>query len=85
MLEVLAACNGGDAAALASSYRSHGELKRDTADAVVGALEPLQARYAVLAADPAEVARALRAGAERAAAAAAPRLAAASRAIGLLA
>ncbi|HET8598935.1 MAG TPA: hypothetical protein VFL99_01325 [Segeticoccus sp.] len=85
LLEVLAACTGGDAAALAPAYHSYGALKKDTADAVVATLEPLQSRYAELAADPAEVTRALRLGAERAAAAAAPRLAAATRAIGLAA
>ena len=39
-----------------SGYTQYGPLKADTADAVVELLAPIQARYAELAADPAEVA-----------------------------
>ncbi|HET7306101.1 MAG TPA: tryptophan--tRNA ligase [Segeticoccus sp.] len=84
LLEILAACTGGDAPTVGTAYRSYGRLKRDVADAVVATLAPLQDRYAALAADPAELTRVLAKGAERASAAAAPILAAATRAIGLV-
>lgn len=84
LLEILAACTGGDAATVGAAYSSYGGLKRDVADAVVATLAPLQDRFAELAADRAELTRTLAKGAERAAAAAAPTLAAASRAIGLV-
>jgi len=38
----------------AERYSSYSALKRDVADAVIALLEPLQARYAELAADRAE-------------------------------
>jgi tryptophanyl-tRNA synthetase len=84
LLDILAACQGEtDPAALAGGYASYGALKRDVADAVVAALEPLQQRYAALAADPGDVDETLRLGAERARAMAAPTLAAAKAAMGL--
>jgi tryptophanyl-tRNA synthetase len=46
-------------------------------------LEPVQRRYAELAADPGEVARILDEGRQRAEAVASPRLRAAARAVGL--
>jgi tryptophanyl-tRNA synthetase len=84
LLDILAACRGeADPAALGAGYSSYGALKRDVADAVVAVLEPLQERYAELAADPGQVEEALRHGAEQARAMAAPTLAAAKAAIGL--
>ncbi|MEQ7125496.1 tryptophan--tRNA ligase [Actinopolymorpha sp. B11F2] len=84
LLDILAACRGGtDPAGLAGGYSSYGALKRDVADAVVAVVEPLRTRYAELAADPGYVEEALRLGAERARAMAAPTLAAAKAAIGL--
>lgn len=86
LLEILAACrgDGSDPALLADSYDSYGALKRDTADAVVEVLRPLQKRYAELAADPGRVDEVLRAGAERARGIARPVVDAAYRAMGLL-
>ncbi|GHH85521.1 tryptophan--tRNA ligase 1 [Streptomyces sulfonofaciens] len=84
LLEILSACSGDAPEALSSSYRSYGALKKDTAEAVVEVLRPVQQRHRELVADPAYVERVLRSGAERARAAARPRVDAAHRAIGLL-
>lgn len=84
LLEILAACTGGDPEALAGGYASYGVLKKDTADAVVEVLRPVQARHRELCADPAQVERVLRDGAEKARAMARPVVDSAYRAIGLL-
>jgi tryptophanyl-tRNA synthetase len=83
LLEILAACTDGDPVALAASYTSYGDLKRDVADAVIAVLEPLQRRYADLAGDPATLDGLLAAGRDRAIEAAAPTLARAASAMGL--
>ena len=83
LLEILAACTDGDPVALATSYTSYGDLKRDVADAVIAVLEPLQRRYADLAGDPATLDGLLAAGRDRAIEAAAPTLARAASAMGL--
>jgi tryptophanyl-tRNA synthetase len=83
LLEILGACTGAVPAEAAARYSSYGELKKDTADAVVTLLEPVQRRYAELAADPDRVGALLKAGRDRAAAFAAPQLDSAMRAIGL--
>ncbi|MFE5399531.1 tryptophan--tRNA ligase [Streptomyces sp. NPDC056568] len=84
LLEILAACTGGEPAALAGAYDSYGALKKDTAEAVVEVLRPVQDRHKELCADPGHVERVLREGAERARAMARPTVDAAYRAIGLL-
>lgn len=84
LLEILAACTGGEPEALSAGYASYGELKKDTADAVVEALRPLRARHQELCADPGYVERVLREGAEKARAMARPVVDRAYRAIGLL-
>ncbi|MFF4847864.1 tryptophan--tRNA ligase [Streptomyces sp. NPDC001194] len=84
LLDVLAACTGGDPAALAEEYSGYGALKRDVADAVVELLRPVQERHAELAADPAAVEKVLREGAGRARSLARPIVDRAYRAIGLL-
>ncbi|MFI8192946.1 tryptophan--tRNA ligase [Streptomyces sp. NPDC085946] len=84
LLEILAACTGGDPADLSGVHASYGALKRDTAEAVVELLRPVQARHKELCADPGYVAGVLRDGAERARAMARPTVDAAYRAIGLL-
>lgn len=66
LLTILAAASGGDPAALAEGYAQYGPLKSDTADAVVEMLRPVQKRFAELAADPAETARILGLGADKA-------------------
>ncbi|MFL6053837.1 MAG: tryptophan--tRNA ligase [Actinoallomurus sp.] len=83
LLGILAACT--DVPVEALSYSSYGALKRDTADAVIALLEPLQERYTAIAADRAALEAVLRAGAEQARALAEPTLAAARNAIGLTA
>jgi len=83
LLDILAACTGGSPAELAPGYGSYGQLKRDTADAVVSTLEPVQRRYAELVADPGYVRDVFRDGAARATERAAGVLERARRAIGL--
>ncbi|WP_330459140.1 tryptophan--tRNA ligase [Streptomyces sp. NBC_00820] len=84
LLEILAACTNGNPESLASVYESYGALKKDTADAVVEVLRPVQARHRELCADPAYVEGVLRDGAEKARAMARPTVDTAYRAIGLL-
>lgn len=84
LLDVLAACTGGDPEALAAEYTSYGALKKDTAEAVVETLRPVRERHARLCADPAQVDAVLRAGAARARELARPRVDAAYAAVGLL-
>ncbi|MFD4572989.1 tryptophan--tRNA ligase [Streptomyces sp. NPDC058417] len=84
LLEILAACTGGNPEELAGVYRSYGALKEDTAEAVVEVLRPVQARHKELCADPAYVEGVLRDGAEKARGMSRPVVDAAYRAIGLL-
>ena len=84
LLEILAGCSGRKPAELAGEYTSYGQLKRDTAEAVVEALRPVRERHAELSADPAYVEDVLRRGAERARGMARPRVDAAYEAAGLL-
>ncbi|WP_405840544.1 tryptophan--tRNA ligase [Streptomyces platensis] len=84
LLNVLAACTGGDPEQLAGEYDSYGALKKDVAEAVVETLRPVRERHAGLAADPSYVDGVLRRGAERARALARPRVDAAFEAVGLL-
>ena len=78
LLEILEACGG-----TAADITTYGELKAAVTDAVVAELEPLQKRYADLAADATYVAGIYARGAERCRAVTAPVLAAARAAIGL--
>ncbi|WP_369391056.1 tryptophan--tRNA ligase [Streptomyces sp. CG1] len=84
LLEILAACTGGNPESLAGVYQSYGALKKDTAEAVVEVLRPVQTRHRELCADPAFVEGVLRDGAKKARAMARPTVDAAYRAIGLL-
>ena len=86
LLEILAAATGGEVDRLAEEYDGggYGAFKAAVAEAVVELLLPTQQRYAELAGDPGEVERILAAGADRARAIAAPTLARAKDAIGLL-
>ncbi|MCP3769750.1 tryptophan--tRNA ligase [Streptomyces sp. MAR25Y5] len=84
LLEILAACSGGDPETLGEAYASYGALKKDTAEAVVEVLKPLRERHKELCADPGHVEGVLRDGAEKARAMARPVVDAAYRAIGLL-
>ncbi|MGE7387478.1 tryptophan--tRNA ligase [Streptomyces sp. NPDC004126] len=85
LLDILAACTGGEPEKLADGYEQYGPLKRDVAEAVVELLRPLRERHAGLAADPGEVERVLREGAGRARGIARPVVDRAYEAIGLLA
>ena len=83
LLDILATCAGcaiEDAAAQASSY---GVLKKLVTEAVLGVLEPLQRRYAELAANPEHVEKVFAEGEERCRAQTEPVLAAARQAMGL--
>jgi tryptophanyl-tRNA synthetase len=84
LLTILAACTGTtpeDAAAGLDTYR---DLKEAVAEAVVEVLTPLQRRYAEFSADPGAVEAMARDGAARARELAAPTLARAKQAMGLL-
>jgi tryptophanyl-tRNA synthetase len=78
LLDVLEACGGS-----AGGLTTYGALKKSVTDAVVAVLEPVQAGYADLAADPAYVAAQYAAGEARCREVTAPVLAAAEAAIGL--
>ena len=84
LLEILAACTGDTPEALATKYTQYGPLKADTGEAVVELLRPIQARYHELMTDRGELQALLRKGADKARAVAAPTLARAQTAIGLL-
>lgn len=84
LLSILGAATGRDPAVLAGEYTRYGPLKADAAAAVIDLLGPLQARFAELEADPAETARLLQVGADKARAIAAATLARAKANIGLL-
>jgi tryptophanyl-tRNA synthetase len=84
LLDILAVCTDRPPAALAGEFSGYGRLKTAVADAVVAVLEPVQARYAELAADPTGLRKVLAQGAEKAAALGAGTLATAKEAIGLL-
>jgi tryptophanyl-tRNA synthetase len=84
LLSILAACTGVAPQDAADGFSQYGPLKQAAADAVIETVRPLQERYAELSADPAETARLLRAGADRARAVASVTLARAYDAIGLL-
>jgi tryptophanyl-tRNA synthetase len=83
LLEVLAACSGSTIAEAAGGATTYGQLKKQVTEAVLGVLEPLQRRYAELAADPSYVDGVYAAGAERCREETAPVLAAARAAMGL--
>jgi tryptophanyl-tRNA synthetase len=78
LLAILAACGGS-----ADGITTYGALKRAVTDAVVAELEPLQKRYAELAADPAHVTAVLERGEQRCREVTAPVLAAAQAAMGV--
>ena len=85
LLSILGAVTGRSPAEAAEGYTQYGPLKADAAAAVIERLAPIQARYAELAADPAQTQRLLALGAEKASTTAAQTLARAKANIGLLA
>jgi tryptophanyl-tRNA synthetase len=84
LLEILAASMGDDTETHAGKYTQEGPLKADTGESVVELLRPIQARYAELLDDRAQLAALLHHGAEKARAVASVTLQRAYDAIGLL-
>ena len=84
LLEILAACTGDKPVDLATRYSQYGPLKTDTGAAVISVVEPIRKRYNELLEDPAELARLLSKGNDRAREVAAQTLARVHAAIGLL-
>jgi tryptophanyl-tRNA synthetase len=86
LLQILGAVTDEPVEQVADKYAGsgYGALKTAVADAVVEFVRPLQERYAELERDPAEVARILERGAERAEGIAGPVLARVRNAVGLL-
>jgi len=86
LLGILAALTSRTPEAVAVDYegKGYGDLKAGVAEVVLAELEPFQARFAELCADPAELDRILAAGAERARAVASVTLARAYDRVGLL-
>ncbi len=84
LLDILAACTNESAETLAEKYSQYGPLKSDTGEAVIATLEPIQARYRELRADPAELSRLLRVGGGKAREVAARTLERAYSRVGLL-
>jgi tryptophanyl-tRNA synthetase len=84
LLEILAACAGGQPGEHAASLRSYGHLKAAVTEAVIDVLAPIQRRYRELAGDPGYVHEVLAGGAARAREHAAATVARARRALGLL-
>jgi len=86
LLQILAAVTDEPVEKVATAYAGsgYGALKGAVADAVVEFIRPLQDRYAELEADPGEVARILRVGADRAESLAAPVMGRVREAVGLL-
>jgi len=84
LLELLAVSTGREPDEVAAGYERYGDLKADTAEALVDLLRPLQARRAELAADPGAVPALLARGAAKATEIAAATYGRASEAIGLL-
>jgi len=84
LLELLAVATDRTPVEVAAGYDRYGDLKADTADALVALLQPLQERRAELAADPGEVAALLARGAAKAAEIAGATYDRAAEAIGLL-
>lgn len=84
LLSILGAATDRDPAELADDYSQYGPLKLDTAAAVIDLIEPIQARYRELEADPAETSRLLAIGADKAREIAARTMDRARRNVGLL-
>ena len=84
LLELLAAATGRTPAEVALGYERYGDLKADTAEALIEMLRPMQAQRAELAADPGAVAVLLARGAAKAMEIAGATYDRAAEAVGLL-
>jgi len=85
LLSILSAATGTEPDKLAEQYTRYGDLKVDTAQAVIALVEPIQQRFAELSSDPGETARLLSVGADKAREVASAVYARASNNIGFLA
>ena len=87
LLTLLSVATKRSIAELVPEYedKMYGHLKKDTADAVVAMIEPIQARFHELRADETELQRIMRIGADKASERAAPTLAKAYEAVGFIA
>jgi tryptophanyl-tRNA synthetase len=76
LVDIMAVATGTAPEAIEDRYdgQGYGQFKSDVAEAVVALLEPVRSRYEELIADPGELERLLRVGAEKAAVASAPTL-----------
>jgi tryptophanyl-tRNA synthetase len=76
LVEIMSVATGEPPEAIEDRYdgQGYGQFKSDVAEAVVTLLEPVRLRYEELIADPGELERLLRLGAEQAAHASAPTL-----------
>jgi tryptophanyl-tRNA synthetase len=76
LIDIMTVATGESAGAIEVRYEGggYGQFKSDVAEAVVELLTPIQARYAELRGDPAELARLLAVGADKAREASAPTL-----------
>ena len=84
LLTILAACTGSTPAAVAGRLDTYRELKEAVAEAVIAVLGPLQERFSGINSDPGQLCSIARDGAARAQDLAAPTLARARNAMGLL-
>ena len=84
LLELLAVATGRAPVDVADGYDRYGDLKADTADALIELLRPLQARRAELTADPGAVPELLARGAAKASELACATYDRAAQAVGLL-
>ncbi|MFT5224170.1 MAG: tryptophanyl-tRNA synthetase, partial [Glaciecola sp.] len=87
LLELYSAATGASIEDAESTFegQQYGAFKGAVADAVLAMLLPIQERHAELSGDPGEVERILRAGADKARAVSAPKLAKAKEQVGFLA
>jgi len=76
LIDLMSVATGRSAEQIEKQYdgQGYGTFKKDVAEAVVACLDPIRGRFENLMADPGELERMLRTGAEQAAAAAAPTL-----------
>jgi tryptophanyl-tRNA synthetase len=76
LIDIMTVATGDDPETIEARYDSsgYGPFKSDVADAVVALLDPIQARFRTLRGDPAELARLLERGAEKARTESAPTL-----------
>jgi tryptophanyl-tRNA synthetase len=76
LIDIMAVSTGSSTDDIEARYdgQGYGQFKSDVAEAVVAYLEPVRLRYEELIADPAELERLLRLGADKAAEASAPTL-----------